>query len=300
MTVLITLTIPLGGDVNNFSLSSNIGGYATTFETNVSAAALAAGYLSSLVPNGTTTIRVRSTGLCTNFVDIPVTLLPTPTTTTTTTPTPYAATCGVINVSQVDLDDATGNDGSITRQNNTVYSAYKNNLGNEVFSGTNAASNNFVCGGNSGAPLPHIFYYKNNIKTPATVSSIVFSASSCVDNDSCSSNITLFNNITTGSGNSITGLTGYATWTSFIPANFPIGQGSSVLRRHNGYTGNLTVTATVTVNARVEITKNGVFYKCKGLVGTGAQSYVFSGIDSVTFLPTDTIIITLLAGETCP
>ena len=81
MTVLITLVIPIGGDSGPFNLFSNIDGYTVPFETSVSAAVLVAGYTSIYVPEGTTTIRVVSTGVCTNYVDIPVNVLPTTTTT---------------------------------------------------------------------------------------------------------------------------------------------------------------------------------------------------------------------------
>jgi hypothetical protein len=82
MTVLITLTIA-GTDSGPFDLYSNLDGYLSAFESGVSKASLLAGYPSSLVPDFTTTIRVRSNnGLCTNYVDIPV---EEPTTTTTTT-----------------------------------------------------------------------------------------------------------------------------------------------------------------------------------------------------------------------
>lgn len=79
MTVLITLTVA-GVDSGPFDLYSNIDGYVSAFETGVSRAALLAGYSSSLVPNGTSTIRIKSTGTCTNYIDVTVT-----TTTTTTT-----------------------------------------------------------------------------------------------------------------------------------------------------------------------------------------------------------------------
>ena len=82
MTVLITLTIA-GTDSGPFDLYSNLDGYTSAFESAVPKASLLAGYPSSLVPDFTTTIRVRSNnGLCTNYVDIPV---EEPTTTTTTT-----------------------------------------------------------------------------------------------------------------------------------------------------------------------------------------------------------------------
>ena len=88
MTVLITLTIA-GTDTGPFDLYSNVDGYVSAFETTVSKAALLAGYPSALVPNGTTTIRVKSKGTCVNYVDIPVI---TTTTTTTTTGTPTTTT----------------------------------------------------------------------------------------------------------------------------------------------------------------------------------------------------------------
>lgn len=91
MTVLITLTIA-GTNTGPFNLYSNLDGYTSAFATGVSRASLIAGYSSAAVPNGTTTIRVSSTGTCTNYIDLAVgttttttTIVP-PTTTTTTTP----------------------------------------------------------------------------------------------------------------------------------------------------------------------------------------------------------------------
>ena len=82
MTVLITLTTA-GTDSGPFDLYSDLDGYLSAFESAVPKASLLAGYPSSLVPDFTTIIRVRSNnGLCTNYVDIPVAA---PTTTTTTT-----------------------------------------------------------------------------------------------------------------------------------------------------------------------------------------------------------------------
>jgi hypothetical protein len=86
MTVTITLTLA-GSDTGPFNLYSDVDGYVSAFETGVSKAALLAGYTSTLVPNGTTIIRVMSNSeFCTNYIDIPV--VPCPTTTTTTTAVP--------------------------------------------------------------------------------------------------------------------------------------------------------------------------------------------------------------------
>jgi hypothetical protein len=81
MTVLITLTVA-GTDAGPFNLYSNLDGFTSAFETGVSKAALLAGYSSALVPDFTTVIRVLSTGVCVNYIDI---LLESTTTTTTTT-----------------------------------------------------------------------------------------------------------------------------------------------------------------------------------------------------------------------
>lgn len=81
MTALITLTIA-GSDSGPFDLYSDLDGYVSAFETGVSKAALLSGYPSSLVPDYTSTIRIKSNGVCTNYTDVAVV---TPTTTTTTT-----------------------------------------------------------------------------------------------------------------------------------------------------------------------------------------------------------------------
>ena len=81
MTVLITLTVA-GADSGPFDLYSNVDGYVSAFETGVSKAALLAGYASALVPDATTVIRVKSSGTCVNYVDIPLGGVTTTTTTT--------------------------------------------------------------------------------------------------------------------------------------------------------------------------------------------------------------------------
>lgn len=71
MTVLITLTTA-GTSTGPFLLFSDLDGFTSAFETGVPKASLLAGYSTSLVPDGTTTIRVMSEGACTNYIDIPV------------------------------------------------------------------------------------------------------------------------------------------------------------------------------------------------------------------------------------
>lgn len=79
MTVLITLTTA-GADSGPFDLYSDIDGYISAFETNVSKASLLSGYASALVPDYTKIIRIKSNGICINQIDVLV-----DTTTTTTT-----------------------------------------------------------------------------------------------------------------------------------------------------------------------------------------------------------------------
>lgn len=79
MTVLITLTTA-GLDSGPFNLYSNLDGFVTPFQSSVSRSALLAGFSTSLVPDFTSTIRIKSTGVCTNYIDV---ILENTTTTTT-------------------------------------------------------------------------------------------------------------------------------------------------------------------------------------------------------------------------
>lgn len=68
----ITLTTA-GADTGPFNLYTNIDGYVTPFETGVGKAALQAGYLSTVIPDTTTIVRVKSTSLfCKNYIDLPL------------------------------------------------------------------------------------------------------------------------------------------------------------------------------------------------------------------------------------
>jgi len=87
MTITITLTTA-GTDTGPFNLFSDVDGYTTAFVSGVSKSALVAGYTTTLAPVGTTIVRVQSTGLCSNYIDI-ILELPTTTTTTSTCPTYY-------------------------------------------------------------------------------------------------------------------------------------------------------------------------------------------------------------------
>jgi hypothetical protein len=82
MTVLITLTTA-GPDTGPFDLYSDLDGFTSAFETGVSLIDLLAGYSTALVPDFTNIVRVKSTGVCVNQVDISLREVITTTTTTT-------------------------------------------------------------------------------------------------------------------------------------------------------------------------------------------------------------------------
>lgn len=86
MTALITLTTA-GADSGPFNLFTNVDSYVTAFAIGVTKASLVAGYSSAVVPDGATIIRVKSTGACTNFIDITLSNVTTTTTSSSTTTT---------------------------------------------------------------------------------------------------------------------------------------------------------------------------------------------------------------------
>ena len=76
MTALITITPPVGPDLGPFDLYSDVTGLTTTpFATGITLQQLIDGYSTAVMPNGTQTVRVQSTGDCTNYIDKPVKLL---------------------------------------------------------------------------------------------------------------------------------------------------------------------------------------------------------------------------------
>ena len=81
-TVTITFTLA-GSDVGPFDLYSDADGYITPFATGISAADLLAGYTSTVVPDASTTILARSTGICTRDLYMPIVGAPTTSTTST-------------------------------------------------------------------------------------------------------------------------------------------------------------------------------------------------------------------------
>lgn len=79
MIITITLTAA-GADTGPFDLYSDVDGYTTAFDTGVAKNDLLAGY-STTAPDGTSTVKVLSTGICTNYIYL--TVIPYTTTSTT-------------------------------------------------------------------------------------------------------------------------------------------------------------------------------------------------------------------------
>lgn len=71
-TATIKLTT-IGSAAGPFNLYSNVDSYVLPFETGLTRAQLLAGYLSNNLPTAATTVRVKSTVYCVNYLDITVT-----------------------------------------------------------------------------------------------------------------------------------------------------------------------------------------------------------------------------------
>lgn len=118
MTVLITLT-SAGADAGPFDLYSDTDGYLTAFASGISKATLLGGYTSSAVPDGTTSIRIVSTGTCTNYIYV----LVGETTTTTTSSSSTSTTTTIAPIMAYWYASKIAG-----CPNNATYSVYKNSI----------------------------------------------------------------------------------------------------------------------------------------------------------------------------
>jgi len=113
MTVLVTLTLA-GADTGPFNLYSNSDGYVNIIATGVTKAALEAGYSLTGVPDDATIIRVKSTGTCTNYIDMSI-IGGTTTTTSSTSSTTSTSTTLIPPIEcyayEVCANDGTGDRG---------------------------------------------------------------------------------------------------------------------------------------------------------------------------------------------
>lgn len=91
MNILVTLTTA-GTDAGPFNLFSDANGFASAFESNVSRAALLAGFASSNAPTGTTIVKVKSVGVCKTEINLPTGITTTSTTSSSTSTTSSSTT----------------------------------------------------------------------------------------------------------------------------------------------------------------------------------------------------------------
>jgi len=126
-TVTITFTLA-GTDVGPFNLYSDADGYTTPFATGISRTALLAGYTSTVVPDGSTTILAMSTGTCVRDLYMPIVGAPSTTTTTTsstsssTTTTTTTAVPAPPNSFFISPSNISGPDACSQEQTTIVYS----------------------------------------------------------------------------------------------------------------------------------------------------------------------------------
>lgn len=152
MDILLTLTLA-GADTGPFDLYSDVDGYVAAFETGVLKADLLAGYTTTFAPTGTNVVRVKSTGLCENYIDIVLTV---PTTTTTTTTVLYYSLNGCSESDppySTTIPPATLNQRYILFIPSLSYYTWNNNPGTALPLTTHNPSINIVSG-QSGCPTP--------------------------------------------------------------------------------------------------------------------------------------------------
>jgi hypothetical protein len=119
MDIVIKI-ITAGIDTGPFNLFSNVDGFISAFDINISKAALLIGFATSNVPNGTTIVRVQSVNeLCNNYAEIAVPFATTtttttlPITTTTTTTNVVAVDCRYAEITISPIDALDSDDGTI-------------------------------------------------------------------------------------------------------------------------------------------------------------------------------------------
>jgi hypothetical protein len=124
MSFSITITLTTAGaDTGPFDIYENSSGPFNLLVSGISKASLVSGYPTT-VPNGTTQVRVISTGACANSIDIPVTGLPVTTTTTTTTTTTSTSTTSTTTTSPPTLYIATLQSSSCSYTGGTTLPTY--------------------------------------------------------------------------------------------------------------------------------------------------------------------------------
>lgn len=152
MDILLTLTLA-GADTGPFDLYSDVDGFTSAFETGVAKLDLTSGYTTTFAPSGTTVVRIKSTGLCDNYIDIVLTV---PTTTTTTTTVLYYSLNGCSESNppySTTIPPALVNQRYILFTPSLAYYTWNNNPGTPLPLTTHNPSITIV-GGSSGCPTP--------------------------------------------------------------------------------------------------------------------------------------------------
>jgi hypothetical protein len=132
--MVVLLTISAGLDTGPFDIYSNVDDFTTPVETGVSKALLVAGYNCSSIPDGATTVMVKSVGDCTNYAVSTISYptppsTPSPTTTPSSTPAPTPTpTLGTYSLDYIiykegGLCECVASSGSIT-VNGTIIAAW--------------------------------------------------------------------------------------------------------------------------------------------------------------------------------
>jgi hypothetical protein len=95
MNVYIKLLVA-GTDTGPFNLLSDVDSFVTPFESGITRDSLVTGYTATDVPDGTTQVKVQSTGNCTNSIIIDIAVATTTTTSTTTSSSTTTTTTTII------------------------------------------------------------------------------------------------------------------------------------------------------------------------------------------------------------
>jgi hypothetical protein len=164
MDVKITLLAGYSSNVNNFTIYYTVsGGSPAVAASNITALQLAAGYTIS-VPETTTGGTVNSTGVCTSY--------------DTWTVSPCYK--WDVDISQTDINDATGNTGGLAMYNNVVLIDYTDCGGTpDKYLGAMAGQFDSAFCAKDSEVVSNPYYYKNNSVVQASNSSATETSTFC-------------------------------------------------------------------------------------------------------------------------
>lgn len=174
MTVYIIFTIA-GSDTGPFNLYSDADSFSSPFESGISKATLLSGYISSLVPLGTSIIRAISEGICTNFLDMPIITTTTSTTTSFTPPTTTTSTTTICRTLQIDVrgEDLNASVDNADHPDHTLFVKYNSCSGSHIvntFDEADVSAPTTDCWNGTEVFLT---YFVEDVETIATFSTII-------------------------------------------------------------------------------------------------------------------------------